>query len=149
MQRWICISNRINDSITQKKKIWGVSKNYSNLVSQVNIGDTLLMYARSEICCGEIFPSVIVSEYEVISKVYEDTNQLFEPYKNNPAEKFPIRVKVELIRIFDEPIPFKPLIPHLTFIKNKEMWTGSIRKPMRIIPEVDYQLIIKNINNSK
>jgi hypothetical protein len=45
-------------------------------------------------------------------------------------------------KILKEPIQFKPLSPSLSFIKNKKMWSGSIRTAMREIPEEDYQKII-------
>ena len=38
-----------------------------------------------------------------------------------------------------ESVPFKPLVSALSFIKNKVMWSGSIRGAMRTIPEEDYQ----------
>jgi predicted RNA-binding protein len=51
-------------------------------------------------------------------------------------------VRLKPIKIFKEPVEFKPLIPKLSFITNKTMWTGHIRVAMREIPEEDYQLIL-------
>jgi len=48
---------------------------------------------------------------------------------------YPYRVKIKPIKIFDEPVEFKPLIPKLSFIRNKDKWTGYVRLPMREIPE--------------
>jgi len=45
--------------------------------------------------------------------------------------------------VFNQPVPFKPLVIEMTFIKNKVMWSGSIRTAMRVIPEEDYQGITK------
>lgn len=147
MARWICISNQINDKITRQKNIWGVSRRYIKAISKVKIGDTLLMYTVQEIVNKEIHPSLITSEYEAISEVYEDTKHLFETPKNMANEDFPLRIKIKLITRFDKPIQFKQLVPKLSFIKNKKVWTGSIRRAMREIPEKDYQLIVYNKND--
>lgn len=145
MVRWLCISNRENDRISRQKQRWGVSRSYINKISRVKIGDTLLMYTVKEIINKEHLPSAIATEYEVISEVFEDTKPLFETPLYLRNEKFPLRIKIKIIKIFNEPILFAPLIPNLSFIKNKKMWSGSIRTAMREIPEEDYQKIISTI----
>ena len=100
------------------------------------------MYTMQEIANKEILPSVITAEYEVISEVFEDIKPLFQTPKQSGNERFPYRIKIKPVQIFKEPIQFKPLIPSLSFIKNKKMWSGSIRTAMREIPEEDYQKII-------
>jgi predicted RNA-binding protein len=52
-----------------------------------------------------------------------------------------MQAKVKPLPDISEPVPFKSLVPALSFIKNKVMWSGSIRA-MRTIPEEDYQRII-------
>ncbi len=92
---------------------------------------------------GSIFtPSLITGIYEVISDIYEDNSQIFVVPRRMANENFPLRIKLKPITIFKNPIQFKPLIPKLSFIKNKVMWSGSIRSAMRVIPETDYELII-------
>ena len=99
------------------------------------------MYTMQEIANKEILPSAITAEYEIVSEVFDDAKPLFETPKYSGNEKFPLRVKIKPVQIFKEPIQFKPLIPSLSFIKNKKMWSGSIRTAMREIPEEDYKLI--------
>jgi predicted RNA-binding protein len=142
MVRWLCISNRVNDRITRQKNIWGVARKYINPISRAKIGDTLLMYTMQEIANKEILPSAITAEYEIVSEVFDDAKPLFETPKHSGNEIFPLRIKIMPVKIFKEPILFKPLIPNLSFIKNKKMWSGSIRTAMREIPEEDYQKII-------
>jgi predicted RNA-binding protein len=142
MARWLCISTRENDKITRQRNIWGVSKRFSNTISQVKIGDTVLMYTMQEISTKEILPSAITAEYEVVSNVFEDEKSLFKTPPNMGNEIFPLRIKLKPVKIFKEPIPFKPLISSLSFIKNKKMYSGSIRTAMRIVPEGDYQKIV-------
>ncbi|MCE5298628.1 MAG: EVE domain-containing protein [Methanoregulaceae archaeon] len=143
IQRWLCISTRANDEVTRKILVWGVAKRFANIISRVQKGDTLLMYTMQVIVDREIFPSAVTGIYEAISEVYEDESPVFFTPKARGNEIFPLRVKVKPVKIFEEPIPFKPLVPKMTFIKNKTMWSGSIRTAMRVIPEEDYKLILK------
>ena len=54
-----------------------------------------------------------------------------------------LRIKLKPIKIFNNPIEFKPLIPKLEFITNKTNWSGHIRgKSMRPITENDYKFIL-------
>jgi predicted RNA-binding protein len=143
--RWLCISTRANDEVTRNKLVWGVAKRFVNTISRVTKGDTLLMYTMQEIIDREIIPSAITGIYEVVSDNYKDDSPLFSNPKRTPGnEVFPLRLNVKPVKIFIEPIPFKPLVPDLSFIKNKTMWSGSIRTAMRVIPEEDYQRIVKN-----
>jgi predicted RNA-binding protein len=146
VQRWLCISTRANDEVTRKKQIWGVAKRFVNTIGRVKKGDTLLMYTMQEIVDRQVIPSSISGIYEVTSDVYEDESPLFATPKGLGNEVFPLRIKVKPVKIFAEPLPFKPLVPEMSFIKNKTMWSGSIRTAMRVIPEEDYQKIIQANN---
>jgi predicted RNA-binding protein len=146
MTRWLCISTHENDIITRQVNTWGVAKRYSNTISKVKIGDTALMYTMQKIVNKEILPSAITAEYEVVSEVFENRKTLFKNPSHLGNEKFPLRIKLKPVKIFKEPILFKPLIPSLSFIKNKKMWSGSIRTAMREIPERDFQTIISMKN---
>lgn len=139
VQRWLCISTRANDEVTRKKLVWGVAKRFGRTIARVRKGDALLMYTMQE---SIAIPSAITGIYEATSDVYEDESPLFVTPKALGNEVFPLRVKLKLVKIFKNPIPFKPLVPKMTFIKNKIMWSGSIRAAMRDISEEDYQTII-------
>ena len=140
---WLCISTRANDEVTRKKHIWGVAMRYGNIIARVKKGDTLLMYTMQEIVNREVIPSAITSIYEAISDSYEDESPLFVTPKALGNEVFPLRIKLKPVKVFTEPLPFKPLVPEMSFIKNKVMWSGSLRTAMREIPEEDYQRIVK------
>jgi predicted RNA-binding protein len=141
--RWICISTHENDEITRKKHIWGVAKRYGNIIARVKIGDTLLMYTMQKIIDREVIPSAVTGIYEVISDIYEEETPIFVTPRALGNEVFPVRIKVKPVKIFEKPLEFKPFVPEMSFIKNKIMWSGSIRTAMREIPEEDYQKIIK------
>lgn len=144
VQRWLCISTRSNDEVTRKQNIWGVATRYAGIIGRIKKGDTLLMYTMQEIVERVVIPSSITSIYEASSEVYEDESPLFSnPLRSPGYEVFPYRIKVKSVKVFAEPVPFKPLVPEMSFIKNKVMWSGSIRTAMRVIPEEDYQRIVK------
>ncbi|ACL17349.1 EVE domain-containing protein [Methanosphaerula palustris] len=141
MTRWLCMADRTNAAIVKERLVWGVPARYRNTIGRVHPGDTLLIYARQEHAAGETLPSIVMAAYDVVSPVFEDTEPIFTAPAFLPGEVFPMRVKVKPLPDISEPVPFKPLVPALSFIKNKVMWSGSIRA-MRTIPEEDYQRIV-------
>jgi predicted RNA-binding protein len=143
MPHWIASSNRDNQKILDAKHIWGVPKRNRNLMHRVKPGDTILVYVRQEKEDDTILPSAITGAYEVVSEPYEDHSRLFTTPPQMGDEVFPFRMKVKPVAVFPEPLEFKPLIPDLTFITNKKMWSGHLRQAMREIPEEDYRLILR------
>jgi predicted RNA-binding protein len=143
MPHWIASSNRDNWKILVKKHIWGVPGRNKNLIHRVKPGDTILVYVRQEKEDDTILPSAITGAYEVVSEPYEDHSRLFTTPPQMGDEVFPFRMKVRPVAVFAEPLEFKPLIPDLTFIENKKMWSGYLRVAMREIPAEDYHLILK------
>lgn len=147
MTRWLAISNRTNDEIVRTKNIWGVPKRNKNIIERVKRGDTILMYVSQQKEGDNTLPSAITGAFEVLSDSFEDTSKIFETPVHMGKEVFPYRIRLKPVKIFDTPVEFKPLIPKLSFIKNKTMWTGHIRQAMRIIPEEDYKLIMAAVKS--
>ncbi|GLI46240.1 EVE domain-containing protein [Methanoculleus bourgensis] len=143
MTHWIASSNRDNAKILDAKHIWGVPKRNKSLMHRVKPGDTILVYVRQEKEGDTILPSAITGAYEVVSEPYEDPKPLFVTPEHMGDEVFPFRMKVKSVAVFAEPLEFKPLIPDLTFITNKKMWSGHLRQAMREIPAEDYHLILR------
>ncbi len=144
MAYWLCITNEDNWEIIKEKQIWGVAKRHKNTINKVKTGDRLVIYETQR--GGKDFkPPYIKGIYEVVSEVYEDTSKIFNPIPKNPNEKFPYRVKLKEIRIFEPPINFKDLIPKLEFITNKKRWNGHLMgKAMREISENDYKTLFND-----
>ncbi|WAI02306.1 EVE domain-containing protein [Methanogenium organophilum] len=89
-------------------------------------------------------PPAITGCFEIVSDVFEDETKIFTAQPKLGYEVFPLRIRLKPIKIFDEPVNFKPLLPDLSFITNKKQWSGHIRgQAMRTIPEEDYELIMK------
>mgnify|MGYP000847076930 FL=1 len=131
MTHWIASSNRDNQKILDTKHIWGVPRRNKTLMHRVKPGDTILVYVRQEKEGNTILPSAITGAYEVVAEPYEDHSRLFVTPPQMGDE------------VFAEPLEFKPLIPDLTFITNKTMWSGHLRQAMREIPAEDYHLILR------
>lgn len=145
MTHWLAISNRDNSKVVIEKNIWGVPKRHINQISKTRPEDPLLIYVGQQIVDKETtLPPAITGCFEIISDVYEDTREIFIAPPKLVNEIFPLRIKLKPIKIFDDPVEFKPLIPKLKFITNKEQWSGHIRgQAIRIIPEEDYKLIMR------
>lgn len=143
MTYWFASSNRDNWEIIRKKNIWGIPKRNRAIIQRVQVGDVIVVYVAQKRVDDLVLPPAVTGAFEVVSEGYEEHTRLFITPESMGNEVFPYRVKLRPIKIFEEPVEFKPLIPRLTFIKNKTMWTGHIRVAMRTIPEEDYAYIMK------
>ena len=145
MAYWLCITNENNWRVIRQKNVWGVPERHKNTISRVKPGDKLVIYLKQERFKDEIKEPRIVAVYEVVSEPFRDSTRIFSSKgMKSSGEIFPWRVKIKPIKIFDKPIEFKPLIPKLKFIKNKQKWSGHLMgKAMREIPEEDYNLIMR------
>ena len=137
MACWICVTNRANFEVVKGKGIWGVTDRYSNKIAEVKSGDTLIFYLmqeRSE--SGDILPTAIGGAFVAKSKVFKDSKKIFK------GEVYPNRIRVEPLIVPNTPVLFKPLVQKLSFIKNKQYWSGYFRRAMLKIPERDCKLIL-------
>ena len=131
MAYWICVVNDENWAIVKNQHVWGVSKRWQRTINRVKKGDLLVFY---------IIPKRIGGIFEVISDPYYDESQIFYPVKTR-EEKFPYRVRVKPILVLGKPIDFTPLVPRLSFIRNKQRWSAPLRRAMFEISEEDYRII--------
>ena len=132
MTYWLCITNEENWKVIREKNIWRVPERHKNTVMRVEPRDKFLIYVKQENINGDIKPSRIVGAYDVASEPFKDSTRIFKTPKGmGENEPFPWRVKIKLIRIFEKPIEFKPLIPKLKFIMNKKKWSGHIAFPIK------------------
>jgi len=144
MAYWLCITTEENWKVIREKNIWGVPERHKNTIAKVKPGDKLLIYVKKEKVNDEIKEPRIVGAYEVISEPFKDSTKIFSSKGLKRKELFPYRVKIRPIKIFDKPIEFKPLIPKLKFITNKNRWTGHLMgRAMKKIPEEDFKLILE------
>jgi len=140
---WLCVTSEDNWRVIREKNIWGVGEKFRKTIERVKPGDKFVFYVVQTQKEDQIIPSRIVGVFEAVSEPYRDGSRIFKSKSKGGETIYPYRVKLKPIKIFDEPIEFKKLIPKLSFIRNKDKWTGYVRLPMRKIPEEDYQLIAK------
>lgn len=145
MTFWLCITNEENWDVVREKNIWGVAERHKNTIAKMKKGDTMVMYLKQEKIDNEIKESRIAGVFEVSSEVYTDNTKIFNTPKGMRTETFSLRIKVKPVEIFKKPVEFKPLIPQLKFITNKQKWAGHLMgKAMREIPVEDFEVIRKN-----
>lgn len=131
---WLCVTNRANWEVIKKNNVWGVSDRHKKVIMSVSVGDKLVFYLKQEIRGKEKHPPVIAGIYEVASEAYRDETEIFE------GGLYPWRIKIKPVKLGQ--IEFKPLIPKLKFIRNKERWTGHLMgRAMIPLPVEDYELI--------
>jgi len=145
MTRWFATSTRENADIVIRKEVWGVPKKDINQINRIRPGDTLLLYVGHEAIDQDItLPPAIIGCFEIVSGIYEDTDPIFTAPRKLGNEVFPLRFKLKTIAIFEPPVEFKPLIPHLRFISEKTQWSEYVGgQAMRAIPEEDHMYIIR------
>jgi len=103
-----------------------------------------LIYVKAERKAGEVITPKIVGEYEIVSLVFENNTRIFHAPINRD-ETFNLRVRLAPVRVFSTPIEYKPLVPILSFIKNKRHWSGTLQgNAVFKIPEADYRTIISS-----
>ena len=131
---WLCITNRENWEIIKKHNIWGVSERHRRMIAQVRKGDRLVIYVKQEIRGKEKYPSAIVGIFEAVGEVYKDETEIFK------GGVYPWRVKIRPIKLGE--VNFKNLVPKLSFIRNKERWSGHlVGRAMIKISGEDYRII--------
>jgi len=142
MAYWIYVTNSENWRITKKENILGASVRYKSVLSKVKKGDRCFIYVKSGRTDEGKVKSKIVGEYEVASTVFEDSKILFKAPPKKEDETFKLRIKLKPIKIYENPIDFKPLVQKLAFIKNKKHWAlHFMGRAILEIPEGDCELI--------
>jgi len=143
MSYWIYVTNSDNWAVTNKTNILGASARHKNTLSRVKKGEKCLVYVKGEFIRGERIDAKIVALYKIASTVFEDSKKIFVTPPNTPDEIFQLRFRLGPLMVFEPPIEFKPLIPRLSFLPNKTIWSGPIRgRAMVQIPQSDYDLIV-------
>lgn len=145
MNYWLCVTNGDNWRVVVSKGVWGVSERFKRPLELVKSGDKLVFYLVQEKREGELLPSRVVGVMSVVSEPFVDEKKIFKPAGSAGEEIFPYRVRVKKELIPKGWVEFKPLVDRLKFIKNKQYWTGALRRAMVRIPKEDYELIVQEL----
>jgi len=136
---WICVTNEENWNVVKKRNVWGVPERDRRRIEEVRLGDYLVFY---------LMPRRVAGVFRAASEAFESREPIFSWGEFGRHEVFPYRVKLEPMIIPEEPLQFRELIPKLRFITNKKMWTGHLRRAMRIIPKEDYEVIVSSLKRT-
>ena len=133
---WICSVNRQNFDKVIQHNVWGVTDRFKGNLQKTEEGDHLLFYIYGEQTIGGAF--------QIKKGPYRDSKAIFS------GGTFSHRVGIAPVILPKNPLPFNPeLRARLQFITNKARWSGHLRQAMRTIPEEDYELIVKNLEETK
>jgi len=123
---WLCILAPENYEIVKEKLIWAVKDRHKNVIAQVKLGDKLVMYVIGE--------KKIKGIYEVVSEPYREETEIFT------GGIFPNRVRIRPLKLSDEGIDIKELVPELKLFKRTDAkWAGVLRgRAMIELDKEDY-----------
>ncbi len=136
---WIFVTNGPNWEVVRKKLIWGLPKGRENAIRRVRKGDLAFIYVMSEKRGDEVVPPRIAGLFEVASEPFTSSEPVFK------GGAYPNRVRLRPVLVPDRPVEFKPLIPKLSFIRNKRFWTGHLRSEMAKISKEGYDLLRREL----
>lgn len=129
---WLCVTNGENWDIIIEKKIWGVTKANSTQIERIQIGDHLIFY---------VTPKKIGGAFKAASESFFSQKKIFSWVEYGKPEIFPYRIRLEPIIIPKRMIQFDELVKQLSFIKNKKKWSLHLRRPIKLLPKKDYDII--------
>jgi predicted RNA-binding protein len=140
MDYWLFVTTGENLKIITEKSFIGLPNRNKGTLSRVKKGDKCLIYTKRG--AGEYSKPLVSGEYQIVSDVYVENTRVFDSPKRR-KEVFPLRLKLKRIGRPTDPVPFKPIVPYLSFILNKRYWGSSFqgRGPINI-PEKDYLTIV-------
>lgn len=143
MNYWLFVTTAKNWKIITKKSIIGFPTRNKSAWSLLKEGDKCLIYIKRERGGEEFKESLVTGEYQAASATYVDNNRVFGKLDTNPGEVYPLRVRLKRLGTLNEPVPFKPIVRKLSFIRNKKSW-GSVLQGRSLlnIPEKDYLEIV-------
>ena len=132
---YIAVTNEDNWPVVRDKHIWGLPEGRENLIRRLKKGDYLFIYLMSSNKGNEFLPPRLAGLFQVASAPYRDSKRIFK------GRLYPNRVKLKPVLIPEKPVEFKPLVPKLAFIKNKQFWAAHLRPGLAKIPEHDFKLL--------
>jgi len=142
MNYWIFVTNADTWKTVREEQVWGSDV---TTVKNVEKGNKAVVYVMKTKKEGEEgLPPRIKGAYEVVSEPYEDHSRIFS------GGLYPNRVKLQpLIELEEEFVNFRKLVPDLTFIKNKTVWSGHLRSGINDMPKEDYDLIKSKLEGKR
>ncbi|TDA42155.1 MAG: EVE domain-containing protein [Thermoproteota archaeon] len=142
MTYWIFVTDHMNWDVVLKEGIYGLPEKREKLMKRVKKGDEAFIYMVQEKVEYRILPSRIAGLFEIVSDPFKSDKRIFR------GDLYPNRVMLKPILVPERPLDFKPLVPRLSFIRNKERWSAYLRRGIVEIPEKDYMLIRREMEST-
>lgn len=145
MNYWLFVTTAENWKIITEESIIGFPTRNRSAWSRLKQGDKCLIYIKRERGGEEFKESLVTGEYQAASATYVDNKRVFGRLETSPGEVYPLRVTLKRLGTVSEPVPFKPIVPKLSFIRNKRSW-GSVLQGRSLIniSEKDYRTIVSH-----
>ncbi len=132
---YVAVTNDENWPVVRDKRVWGLPEGRENLIRRLKEGDYLFIYLMSSRRGDTLLPPRLAGLFQVASEPYRDTKRVFK------GRIYPNRVKLKEVLVPEEPVEFKPLVPKLEFIRNKQFWAAHLRSGLAKITERDFELL--------
>ena len=134
MNYWLVVTSPENFKVDRESlgfKLQGLPLRYRKSVQKMQISDKVVYYIMTLQKFGAT--ATITGDYlEDYSKIWINDDEMWPARR--PSEP-------DLVLQDDELIDAKKLVPHLTFIENKEKWGVYLQGSIRQIPEEDFRFI--------
>jgi predicted RNA-binding protein len=134
MNYWLVVTSPENFKVDRESlgfKFQGLPSRYRKSVQKMQISDKVVYYIMTLQKFGAT--ATITGDYlEDYSKIWINDDEMWPARR--PSEP-------DLVLQDDELIDAKKLVPHLTFIENKEKWGVYLQGSIRQIPEEDFRFI--------
>lgn len=138
---WLLITTRANWARLRERGEWVFASKHRLRAQSVRVGDEAVVYLTAG---GGRYESSLGGLIEFTGPVQETEDpgafdQLF-PWS------IPLRVIMEPI----EPVHFRPLIPHLSFIGRGRTWGSALQgQPIKKIGEIDFRVLKEVIQGAR
>lgn len=137
---WLIVERIENWTVDKESNFdkFGFSSRLERRASQIEKGDTLIVYVSSGI-----------SSFSDIRRVTSEKLQKLK-YGGDYDSAFPVCVQTE--SVFDLPraswVPIKELVSTLSFTKNKADWRQVMRNSLRILEHSDAEIIMSRMKGA-
>jgi len=84
----------------------------------------------------------------VVVAVADDRHNESTALRSFPERMYPYKIHLSAVRTFAHSVDVRPLLPKLSFVRNKTYWGHSFRTSPRMIPASDCRLIIDTANGA-
>jgi predicted RNA-binding protein len=143
MNYWLFVTTVGNWKIITEKSFIGIPKRNESALSRVKRGDKCLIYIKQRREGGVYEEPLVSGEYQIVSDVYVEKTRVFDSPDTGQREVYPLRLRLKRLGSLSEPVPFRPIVPKLSFILNKWRWGASLQgRGLINIPEKDYYTIV-------